>query len=252
MDKKNAIYGLIFSIVFLVGVVAIVSYGFIAGRAQSNGVSNVGGDILEPSELITISGDTDFSLNITLEDLSILDASNEGENYIEDTKTITITVNDDTSIYSNGVQCDYSIYYEPITVYNASSESIAQGLIELGFIGSSGSNSFELKSISGVTSKTLLYSGVANSSPLIDETQELSNTIKPGMGSGILGESSSENSVSRGIINPGGLHSLNSVSWNLSYRFYNLDIDQSDALGQYPSGKIVIEAGECRSIPFEK
>ena len=202
---KRDYYSLLFSIILIVGVLGIVSYGFI-GRSNVEGNTNMQGSILEPSDILSITGDTNFSLDVTLDNLSILESSNNGASYIDDTKNINISIAVDPNLYKSVVTCNYSIYYVPQNVYRASQASIDASLIELGFTGSDGNNSFGLTSINNLSDKTLLYSG------------SISTDLNTGK---------------------------NSKNWELSYRFYNLDVDQVDALGQSPAGKVTIEGTGC-------
>ena len=208
MDKKNKnlIYSLSLTVVFLVGLAAIFSYGYIGYKANISNNDVLNGNVLNPENIFSISGNTDFNLNITLENLNVTSADNNMTNYIDDTKNVTINVSVSPEQYKKAITCEYKIYYQPTTEYKASAAST--GKTELGISGeiSNTSTKFDAKSIGNVSSKTELYSGNIT-------TNQTTGTA--------------------------------SQEWSLHYRFYNLDVDQSDVIGKSASGKIIIEGQNC-------
>ncbi len=211
INNKSLNYSLLFTTIFLVGLSAIFSYGYMGYKANIvNNDTTISGEVLKPENILNISGDNNFALNITLDELSLVSASNSLTDYIDDTKNITINLSVDSKKYTSAVTCDYVFYYEPTTEYTASSE--VGNLTELGFSGNcrdcNPSANFGPISIAGKkpNNKEQLYEGKI--------------TTNPTTGTAIQ-------------------------NWQFSYRFYNLDIDQSSVIGQKPSGKIIIEGKNC-------
>ncbi len=208
MDKKNKnlIYSLSLTVVFLVGLAAIFSYGYIGYKANISNTDVLNGNVLNPQNIFNITGNTNFSLNVTLDNLTVSTANNNMSKYIDETHNVTINVTVNPSQYKKAVTCNYKIYYQPTTQYTASSAS--SGKTELGISGeiSNTSTNFTTTSIANVSSKKELYSGNIT-------TNQTTGTA--------------------------------SQTWSLHYRFYNLDVDQSDVIGKNPSGKIIIEGQNC-------
>lgn len=207
INTKSLNYSLLFTVIFLIALAAIFSYGYIGYVANTINNSTLSGQVLKPENILTITGDTGFVLNITLDNLSIVDANDNLSNYIEDNKEVIIKVSLDPDKYQTAVTCNYKIFYEPITPYKASSASQSAQLQELVLVGhASDSLKFEPVPITGLNTKTELYSGSIT-------TDSRTGTAEQ--------------------------------AWQLSYRFYNLDVDQTDVVGQSPSGKIIIQGENC-------
>ena len=208
INTKGLNYSLLFTVIFLVALAAIFSYGYMGYRANIINNDTLSGEVLKPENILNITGDTNFALNITLEELSIVDANNTLTDYIEDSKNVTINVSVDPDKYKTAVTCDYVFYYEPIQEYTASKGSTDSILTELAFTGSvsDSETKFDPVSIAGVQEKQKLYSGKITTNPETGKAEQ---------------------------------------KWTLSYRFYNLDVDQTDVIGKNPSGKIIIQGENC-------
>lgn len=210
---KSINYSLLFSALFLLGLAAIFSYGYIGYKADVKNDINFNATILKPEDVLSITGDTNFSLNIDLESLSFENATNEQDSYIDSTQSAIISLDLDPNKYKTPVTCNYEFTYEPITEYIPSLGS--DDLVELGFEGECencliSNAKFGPVSIGGIAEgdRQKIYEGSITSDSETGQAEQ---------------------------------------KWNLHYRFYNLDLDQSSVIGQNPSGKIIIKGLSCKT-----
>ncbi len=213
MNTKSLNYSLMFSALFLLGLAGIFSYGYMGYKANVINNDTLNAEILNPENILNITGDTNFSLIIDADHLSIVNATNDETNYIDNTKNVTINLTVDKEKYKSAITCDYEIYYEPTVEYTNSAE--VGNLIELGFAGectqcATNQNKFGPISISGV-------------------------------------KQGAQASLYKGSITTDASTGAATQTWALHYRFYNLDIDQSSVINKQPSGKVVIKGNECRA-----
>ena len=213
MNSKSLNYSLMFSALFLLGLAGIFSYGYMGYKANITNNDTLNAEVLNPENILTITGNTEFSLTIDADNLSIVNATNTEANYIDNTQTVTINLTVEKDKYKSAVTCDYEFYYEPEEQYD-NSEGVGS-LIELGFEGdctgcAANPTKFGPISIGGVTKdkQQSLYSG--------------SITTEASTGTA-------------------------TQTWQLHYRFYNLNLDQSGVVNQHPSGKVVIKGKNCRA-----
>jgi len=212
MNNKNTIFIGILIVIIVITVAVSLTYAFI-GRASGTGNILSNTQVLDPSESISLTYEENKSLNlsITLEELSSLNSNNNYTSYIETDESLAITLTSDSSIFPNGLRCVYEIRYEPVVAYRASSGATANSLKEFTIQGtSSKGNYFSETSIANVTS------GIS-----------LNNNV---------------------VIATTGTSTTTADTWTFKMRFYNLDVDQTNALGQSPSGKIVVVPGECEKL----
>lgn len=208
MDNKKIIILTCLNIVFVIISGIAISFAFM-GKAAVENRANVTGNVMNVTGAynVSFSPSASASLNVTLEDLKAGEASNDYSSYVENNIVQYIKISSDNTKAPEGIRCNYDIYYTPTTIYDASTGAKEVGLIELALVGSSStSKSFGPISLSGIKTKTKIYS----------------TSIASGTG----GEEITEN-------------------WNISMRYYNLLVDQVSALGQNPKGKVTLELGEC-------
>ena len=210
MEKKNKVYIIISIIVVILTAALAVTFAFIGGPTVV-GNTNVVTSI--PTGLnniaFTYSGDNTITLNIALDNLTPSAANNNYSSYIDsNTAIVNVTFSVSSANYTNGATCHYSILYTPTTAYTASAASVSNSLNELVIVGTS--------SVANFTTS------VAGSSPvtLVDNTS-------------IVASSGNDSTTH---------------SWTFKMRFYNLNIDQSSALGQTPTGTLSIVPGECSAL----
>ncbi len=211
INTKSLNYSLLLTVIFLVALAAIFSYGYMGYKANVINNDTLSGEVLKPENILSITGDTNFALNITLDELSIVEANNNLSDFIEDNENVTINISVEPEKYKNAVTCDYVFYYEPTTEYKPSPG--AESLTELGFSGNctgcvAPKNTFGPVSIANKTqgTKEQLYEGSITTDPATGKATQ---------------------------------------TWQFHYRFYNLEIDQSSVIGKNPSGKIIIEGKNC-------
>lgn len=209
-DKRNIIYIAIIIIVLVITIGITFTFAYI-NRPTSSGNTNLITNITDIKNAINMSysGDANMALNITLDDLSIMDAKNDYSSYISATSNITINFNANTSIYSRGASCDYSIKYTPITTFNATSAATSAGLRELTLSGSNNVSSFSEYPLTGVNSAVTLYSSSIATSAGVASTSQ---------------------------------------TWTFTMKFYNLNVNQASVIGQKPEGKISVVPGDCRAL----
>ena len=204
----------------IIGILIAINVALLGGTAFSylitldtNGGSNV--TINTPSNYYDwqSSGTDELSIYIDAKELSILDASNNGDSYIEGNIAYE-AYGFDTSLLANDKEyyCNYSLYYEPTVAYSKTQGAITNNLKEFTIKGTGTDYytnavlEFE-KEING-DSRVLLYSGTVQGIKEIEKSEH---------------------------------------DWEMSLRFYGLSIDQESALGQKPSGKVVAEINDCGS-----
>ena len=210
MNQRNKIYFVISGLVILLVSVIMISFAYI-GRANVIGNTNTNITITNTVQYfnLTYSGNTDLSLNVSLDNLTYDSASNSYTSYVSNTTTITMNFKVTSSSYTSGGKCAYTIKYIANSngTYTQSAGATSAGLRELAISGTNGTDSFSDVNLSGVgTSGTTLYSG----------------------------------NISTNTYN-----STTSKTWTFTMKFYNLNVDQSSVLGSNPSGKIRIESGAC-------
>lgn len=201
-DKRNTIYVVIILVVLVITFTVSFTFAFVGAPSGKNNI-NVTGNILDASDALslTYSGDTNLSLNITMDDLNIENAgAGHGNDMVINQAEINVILSADSNFYPSGAKCNYTVEYHPINVFVPSPEAFAQSLDELTIHG---------KSLANITTPIVLEEGVV-------ATSAGSNT--------------------------------GSQPHLYTYTFYNLPIDQSNLIGQSPSGKIVVVPGECEKL----
>ena len=209
IEKKNTIYIAVIFVVLLITLGFSFTFAFIGG-VQGDGNIIINGGIKDVSKALslTYSGDTNLSLNISMDNLSALEGFNDYSSYIEsDVALINVILTSDSTYYPNGVNCRYSAKYVASNTYVPSNASVYEGLKEF----------------------TAMYA--------LDDMQ-FHEVLISGENSAFLFEDfliSNEDVA--------GFKYTQPVYFKL--RFYNLGVNQNDAIGQTPSGKIEIIPGEC-------
>lgn len=168
----------------------------------------IGESVEKPVENFKISyyGDLNISLPISEEDLNQSAPQNDYSSFISKTSKIEIDLTSSEKAYPNGISCTYEIKYYPITFYFSSAEVIQKGLKVLTMSGSDGNTEFsEISLDNAATAQTLCVSSIATSG---DQNY---------------------------------LHQ----TWNLTMKYYNLDVNKKEAIGQKPEGQISVEVISC-------
>jgi len=213
MDKisnKRKIYMISLSIVITLTLVLTAAFAYI-GKPTSTGKTKAEVLIDDIPLTLTYSGATNIALQLSLDDLYVGNSSNDYTSYVSASGGMTINLKTLNSVYASGATCEYDIIYTPTRTYTASSGAANAGLNELTISGTNGRWSFDDYSIAGVTGPVTLYSG------FIDTSEEFNNI---------------------------------SQTWNFTMKFYNLNVNQEDALDQSPAGTITVTSGNCRDSGY--
>lgn len=212
MDKRNKIYVLSISIVMIVASILAISFAYIGSRGiEIYSGGGISGNVIDAQGAINleISGEPSVSLDVDIHKLSSAQASNDYSSYIESSVNVNVDFTTDLSVYTKGVKCNYDIYYHPTSAYTPSQASVNAGLMELAIGGTASHDSFAARNLANVSSPIKLYSSYVKTS----STTATVNQI-----------------------------------WHIKMYFYNLNIDQTGALGQNPAGKVVFETTSCEAM----
>ena len=155
--------------------------------------------------LLTYTGSTAINLQLNYENLAVDSAKNDYSSFVSNTINSTITINVPDT-YPNGAMCQYRIVYNPITVYVPSVAATNANLTELELALGDGTSTLKTISLANLSSKTILHT----------------TTISTDTG-----------------------NMTASQTWTSTLKFYNLNVDQADAMGQNPQGNIEIETVAC-------
>ena len=208
MNNKNAIYFI--SIVFVICLASIFAVAFAyIGRPTEEGNANVN-VIIASNNAVTFNytGDTTMSLIIGATSVDVGTASNTYGNYtLTSEKNTTINMTSNSTAFPKGATCTYDIVYTPTVAYTETPAATSAGLRELTIRGTIGGAFY-------------FETNIAGSNPVILYSSSIST---PAAGT------------------------ATTVKWKFSIRFYNLNIDQSQASGQTPSGVISISNINCTS-----
>ncbi len=209
MDKKQ-IY-IILSIVVMAVLTAIFAVTFAYGsRPTVTGNTNTNVTILGNATLSYSEG-VNLSLNITESDLSVDNVVNNSTVVLGPVSNITIALNTDVNQFPHGLYCSYDIVYTPTVAYVPSAASVAGNLKEL--VIRAGQSLHE-----NGTVNEIINMSIAGSNEIVLYSTYIRTT------------SSSPSAV---------------IDWKFQFGFYNLNVNQNDAAGQHPSGKVSIKNVQC-------
>ena len=212
MDKRNRLYIIIMAVVVFFTAILMITFAYINKPTVSGNV-NTNATVLDNSDALslTYSGATSLGLSIDVDKLNADEASDSYTSFISNSADIGLTLTSDANMFPNGATCTYDIMYTPTVAYYSSSGAMSNSLMELTISGTNGSISFPDENLYGI-------SGVGV--PWTLKTASISTT-------------SSNASVNQ--------------TWTFTMKFYNLDVDQSSALGQSPSGTITFKPVDCEA-----
>ena len=210
-NKTKKPYIVIIASIILLVLIGIASYSFFnIGNISISNVVNLN-VATEDNNMVfdTIGGNV--TLNVTVENMA---EGSAGTLAAQNNTTLNITFQANTS-YS--VMCYYDIVWEWITtdVYNNHTSGLNADEITIqAEINGNGSEGFN---------------HIKNETDFVD----------------IVGDKTSEIVVSRAEISSVGSTS-NTVSWDLTTRFYNVDADQSDLAGKSLAGRFKVANVKCQ------
>ncbi|MBR4231072.1 MAG: hypothetical protein IKR74_02825 [Bacilli bacterium] len=206
MKKKKAIY--IASIIFVICLASIFAIAFAyIGKPTETGNANINVSIVSDDGIdFQYTGTATLNLTAALSNLALANASNSYTSYsVSELTNRTVSMTSNATMYPGGLTCSYDIVYTPTVAYTQTPAATSAGLNELVLRGKIGSTVY-------------FETNVAGSSPVVLYTHSISTTSAA---------------------------STTNQEWGFSARFYNLNIDQSQASGQNPTGVISIENVKC-------
>ena len=208
MKKKKAIY--IASIIFVICLASIFAIAFAyIGKPTETGNANINVSIVPDDGIdFQYTGTATLNLTAALSNLALANASNSYTSYsVSELTNRTVSMTSNATMYPGGLTCSYDIVYTPTVAYTQTPAATSAGLNELVLRGKIGSTVY-------------FETNVAGSSPVVLYTHSISTTSAA---------------------------STTNQEWGFSARFYNLNIDQSQASGQNPTGVISIENVKCNA-----
>ena len=211
MSNKRVLYIVGIIVVINLACIFAAAFSYIGKPSGTDLNTNVSVNITSNNNAINFqyTGHTTMSLTVPAANVAIANASNTYNKYaVTSLRNTTINLKSNATLFPNGVTCTYDIVYTPTVAYRETPAATAAGLKELVLRGKIGSTYYFDTNIEGSDPVVVYSSSISTSS-----SSSTATTL-----------------------------------WQFAIRFYNLNIDQSQAAGQTPSGVISIDNVNCASI----